>query len=462
MSSKRSSLSSDHKAVETRALEATQDGTPVNFHVEVLSGPQKGEVHPVASDRPFIVGTSPEASLILSDDTVSRRHLALASAGGKVRARDLDSTNGSFHQGAQFAELELPIGAVIRVGQTELRLLANDDAVSILPSDATSFGGLLGRSLEMRRVFAVLERASLTDTTVLVTGETGTGKEVVAESLHKVSKRAGGPFVVVDCSSIPSQLIESELFGHVRGAFTSAASDRLGAFREADGGTIFLDELGELPVELQPRLLRVLETRTVKPVGSNKAIPVDVRVVAATNRNLEDMVRERRFRSDLYFRLAVIRVALPALRDRREDIPMLARHFAAQLAGKDQPMQINRQTMSALISQPWPGNVRELRNVIQQAATLSSETLTLVIALSSHHTTQNTIGFEPYFDTPYKEARKDIMKAFELAYVKHRISECGGNLSQAARQMGLHRNMVRRILNREEDDDAPSLEESAD
>ncbi len=449
-------MSQDREPLETRVLESSLGGAEVSLRVEILSGPQKGQFHPVASDRPFIVGTSPEASLSLDDDTVSRLHLELARTEGKVRARDLGSTNGSFHEGAQFTELELPVGAVIRVGQTELRVIADAEDVSFPPSDAHRFGGLLGRSLEMRRVFAVLERAAQTDATVLITGETGTGKEVVAESLHQASRRAEGPLVVVDCSSIPAQLIESELFGHVRGAFTSAIADRQGAFRDAHGGTIFLDELGELPVELQPRLLRVLETRSVKPVGSNTPVEVDVRVVAATNRNLEAMVRERRFRSDLYFRLAVIRVALPPLRDRRDDIPLLARHFAAQLSSPDRALTIRPQMMAALISHHWPGNVRELRNVIHQAVSLSSESLSLALALSAERPTEPTegwLGFEPYFDLPFREARKGATLAFELAYVKHRIAACQGNLSQAAREMGLHRNMVRRILNRERDGD---------
>ncbi|MEM7676037.1 MAG: sigma 54-interacting transcriptional regulator, partial [Myxococcota bacterium] len=203
---------------ETRVLEGTLDGAQVSLQVEVLSGPEKGQLHPVYSDRPFIIGTSAEASLVLTDDTVSRLHLELVRVGAKVRARDLKSTNGSFHQSAQFTELELPVGSIVRVGQTELRFLAKDDEASIPLSDENKFGDLLGRSIEMRKVFALLERASQTDATVLVTGETGTGKEVVAESLHKMSKRAEGPFVVVDCSAMPSQLIESELFGHLKGA----------------------------------------------------------------------------------------------------------------------------------------------------------------------------------------------------------------------------------------------------
>lgn len=435
---------------ETRALDAHDDPRAQGLFVEVLSGPERGRIQEAPCNRPFVVGTHPEASLVLTDDTVSRMHLELVSLGPRILARDLGSTNGCVHEGAQFTELEVPLGAVIRIGETELRLRAEADAVSLPPSEAECFGALRGRSLRMRQVFALLERASRSDVTVLVTGETGTGKEVVAQSLHSASPRAHRPLVVVDCSAMPAQLIESELFGHVQGAFTGAVSDRLGAFREADGGTVFLDELGELPVELQPRLLRVLETRTVKPIGSNEAIPVDVRVVAATNRNLEDMVRSRRFRSDLFFRLAVIRVPLPALRDRREDIPLLARFFADKYAPEERPLRIRPQTMAALISNPWPGNVRELRNVIEQAATLSSRNLSLVADLARNQAGEPEIplGFEPYFDLPFKEARQNASYAFEKAYAERRIYDCGGNLTQAAREMGLHRNMVRRILNR--------------
>lgn len=439
---------------ETRILESSLDGAEVGLRVEVLSGPRKGELHDIPRDRPFIIGSSPEASLPLEDDTVSRFHLELVSGELSVRARDLGSTNGSFHQDARFRELELFPGAALRVGQTELRIRADAEQASLPPSEATAFGGMLGRSLEMRRVFALLERAAQTDATVLVTGETGTGKEVVAEVLHQASRRRDKPLVVVDCSAIPAPLVESELFGHVRGAYTHAVSDRLGAFREADGGTVFLDELGELPLELQPRLLRVLETQTVKPVGSNTYHPVDVRIVAATNRNLVEMVRQRRFRSDLYFRLAVIRVSLPPLRDRREDIPLLARHFARALSPSGRTLTIRPEAMAALISHDWPGNVRELRNVLQQAVSLSAESLSLALELSGGRAAGEPgafgmLGFEPFFDLPFREARKEATAAFELAYVKHRIARADGNLSAAARDMGLHRNMVRRILNRE-------------
>ena len=253
---------------------------------------------------------------------------------------------------------------------------------------------------------------------------------------------------------MPAQLIRIRVVWSRARRVYGAITDRRGAFREAEGGTVFLDELGELPVELQPRLLRVLESRTVKPVGANEPVPIDVRVVAATNRNLDDMVRERRFRSDLFFRLAVIRVTLPALRDRRQDIPMLVRHFADQFALEGRPLNIRPQTMAALISHSWPGNVRELRNVVQQAVSMSSESLSLVVALSSADSgPPPMLGFEPYFDLSFREARKGAMHAFELATSSDESPSVAAILSQAAREMGLHRNMVRRILNRADDSD---------
>ncbi len=435
----------------TTVLESSLDGAEAGLLVEVLGGPATGRAYPIPSDRPFIVGSSPEASLPIDDDTVSRLHLELRSHGRWVRARDLGSTNGSFHEESRFRELDLYPGAVFRVGRTELRLLAASEPSPLPPSESTAFGAMLGRSVAMRRVFAVLERAARTDATVLVTGETGTGKEVVAESLHQASFRRDRKLVVVDCSAIPANLIESELFGHVRGAFTHAESDRLGAFREADGGTIFLDELGELPLELQPRLLRVLETQRVKPVGSDQQHPIDVRVVAATHRDLEGLIRERKFRSDLYFRLAVVRVHIPPLRERRADIPLLARHFAETLSPEGRPLRLNPDSMAALIAHAWPGNVRELRNVIQQAVALRSERLSLArsLAFAPAEGEPVALGFEPFYDLAFREARQAATAAFELAYVKERIQRANGNMSEAAREMGLHRNMVRRILNRE-------------
>jgi transcriptional regulator with GAF, ATPase, and Fis domain len=461
----------------TQVLANTVQGAQGVLLIRILTGPMRGNEAIILGSQPFIIGSSFDATLRLPDPSVSRRHIELTNIGGRVRAKDLASTNGSFFEGSRFSELDLGPGAVIKIGETELQLIAPERSDPILPSEEESFGPLLGKSRKMREVFAVLERAAKNEATVLVTGETGTGKEVVAEAIHRESARREKPFVVVDCASIPANLIESELFGHVKGAYTNAVSDRAGAFETANGGTIFLDEIGEMPAALQPRLLRALETRTIKRVGANEFRPVDVRVIAATNRNLEEEVRESRFRVDLYFRLAVIRVGLPPLRSRRDDVPMLAQHFLDELpprAGGPR-LELSPEILGALSSYDWPGNVRELRNVIQQAASLSSEGLSLALRLRAttpqigsstepeveafdasaskggfHRELQvgDDASFAPFLDLPYKEARRLALEAFELVYARHVVKTAGGNVSKAAEAAQVHRNVLHRILAR--------------
>ena len=431
--------------------------------IRILSGTLKGNEAIILGHEPFIIGTDFSVTLRLPDPSVSRRHIELVNCGGYVRATDLDSTNGSYYEGNRFKSLELGPGSVFKLGETELQLVAPEKNDPIPPSEETSFGRLLGKSRKMREVFAVLERAARTEATVLIAGETGTGKEVVAEAIHEASERKAAPFVVVDCASIPSNLIESELFGHVKGAYTNAMTDRTGAFEQADGGTIFLDELGELPPALQPRLLRVLETRRIKRVGANDFRPVNVRVIAATNRSLEDEVRAKRFRSDLYFRLAVIRVNLPPLRDRREDVPVLAKAFLHRHNERnDGSLSLTPEIVAALTSYDWPGNVRELRNVIDQAASLSSEGLSLALQLkakrkatSLRHRNDGASGIivGGFFGLPYKEARKQALEAFEIAYAQHVVELAGGNITKAAEQAQIHRNVLHRILARAKEEE---------
>ncbi len=421
--------------------------------VRILSGSLKGSEAILLGQEPFVIGSGFDATLRLPDPAVSRRHLELINKNGVVAARDLGSTNGSYFEGTRFESLSLSPGAVFRIGETELQLVAPQKSDPMPPAEETAFGSLLGKSRKMREIFAILKRAAKSDATVLITGETGTGKEVVAESIHAGSRRAEHPFVVVDCASIPANLIESELFGHVKGAFTNANSDRMGAFEAADGGTIFLDELGELPAALQPKLLRVLETKRIKRVGANDFQPVDVRVVAATNRALEEEVRQKRFRSDLYFRLAVIRVNLPALRQRREDIPLLAQAFLDKLGRPD--LALGADVIAALSSYDWPGNIRELRNVIEQAASLSSEGLSLALRLKAKPQPAIRTGPEAsgvlvggFFHLPFKDAKKQAMIAFETAYANYVVELAAGNISKAAELAQVHRNVLHRILAR--------------
>jgi DNA-binding NtrC family response regulator len=320
------------------------------------------------------IGTLAENDLVLSDPAVSRRHAVVEEMASGWLLKDLGSTNGTFLGNVRVKEGFLEPGALIRLGNTELTFSRVEERIETPESSAERFGGLIGGSLPMRQVFGILERVAPTDVTVLLLGETGTGKELAARAVHEHSRRAGRPFIVFDCGAVPPNLIESELFGHEKGAFTDAVKDRPGAFELADGGTLFLDEIGELDLQLQPKLLRALDRREVKRVGAGQAVAVDARVVAATNRDLEAEVKEGRFREDLYYRLSAVSVFLPPLRKRRDDIGPIAVRLLSAIA-KETVRKIDGiapEAVEVLRSQPWPGNVRELRNVLVRAAALSS------------------------------------------------------------------------------------------
>src|SRR5262249_53739370 len=289
---------------------------------------------------------------------------------------DLESRNGTEINGAPIFRAQLLRGTVISIGRTQIRYEVGKDLVDVPLSANERFGLMVGRSTLMRAAFAVLERAAPTDATILLEGETGTGKEAAAESIHMNSARRDGAFIVVDCGAIPGTLLESELFGHERGAFTGAASLRQGAFEAARGGTLFLDEIGELPADLQPKLLRALERREVKRVGSNRYEPIDLRIVAASNRLLPAEVNARRFRSDLYYRLAVVVVHLPPLRERPEDLPLIVDALLEGLGATDEKEVAALRTpefISELARHRWPGNTRELRNYLERCLALQQQ-----------------------------------------------------------------------------------------
>ncbi len=335
-----------------------------SYRVEVIAGPNNGQTFPLAG--PLVVGSAEEAGIALSDGTVSRYHLELTPRGDGVHVRDLGSTNGTYVAGVRVQDALVEDEVTLTVGTTRLRVRFLEEDLGA-PVARASFGAALGDSPAMRQLFGMLARIAPTQSTVVLLGETGTGKEVLARAIHDTSLRAAGPFVVFDCASVAPSLIESELFGHVRGAFTGAISDRQGAFLRAHGGTLFLDEIGELPLELQPRLLRVLEDGLVRRVGDDKSRSVDVRIVAATHRDLEKEVESGRFRRDLFFRLAVAPVMVPPLRDRTEDIGLLASHFWRSANPEVGPPA---RLLALLARQRFPGNVRELRNVIERAVAL--------------------------------------------------------------------------------------------
>ena len=318
------------------------------------------------------IGTLPESDLALTDPTVSRRHAEVEERADGWVLRDHESTNGTFLDDVRVREAYLSPGSRIRLGHTEMTFSPLEERIEFPQSEADRFGGLIGSSPPLREVYAILERIAPTDVTILLEGETGTGKELAARAIHGRSRRAGGPFVVVDCGAVAANLIESELFGHEKGAFTDAVKARQGAFELADNGTIFLDEIGELSLDLQPKLLRALDQRETKRVGADKPVRVNVRVISATNRDLEKEVKAGRFREDLFYRLSVVRVSLPPLRKRKEDIGMLASHLLAAVSpevGK-QIAGLSPEALAALSAYSWPGNVRELRNVLGRAAAL--------------------------------------------------------------------------------------------
>src|SRR5215472_14628969 len=345
----------------------TQHGSLLRLravNLEVKSGTDVGRR--VRIDRPmFIIGTGETADLRLTDQTVSREHLRVSLLPNGIHLVDEGSTNGSWIGGVRIADVILTQDTALDLGTTAIALRIESGPLDLPISDNAAFGTAIGVSAAMRHLFAVLERASASDVTVLLEGESGVGKEVLARGVHEKSARTTGPFVAVDCGAIPSGLIEAELFGHEKGAYTGATEARKGVFEQADGGTLFLDEIGELPLDLQPKLLRVLEQREVRPLGTAVSRPVNVRVIAATNKRLAEAAHKNEFRRDLFYRLAVARVTVPPLRDRPEDIVPLAKAFL-RVALNDPGAELPVDLGAMLTSYRWPGNVRELRNVIDR------------------------------------------------------------------------------------------------
>jgi DNA-binding NtrC family response regulator len=412
----------------------------------VIDGPASGRSVPLGPAA-LVVGSAPGAGLQLDDSTVSRTHATIEAGPGGFVVTDHGSTNGTHYEGCRVTQVVVGPGSVLRVGRTSLLIRPDDTPEAIDPSPRTQFGQLVGHSAAMRRVFAVLEQVAPTDSTILVEGETGTGKELVASAVHEASARRAGPFVVFDCGAVPRDLAESELFGHVRGAFTGAASDRPGAFVRADGGTIFLDELGALPVDLQPKLLRALESRAMKAVGSDTPRRVDVRVIAATNADAEADVRAGRLRADLFYRLSVVHVRVPPLRRRHDDIVPIVRHLLARLGGD--PGEIAGPNVDRLLAHSWPGNVRELRNVIERGVALAGGRPAPFGALRL----QVGVAADPdelrvHTEAPYAEAKERLLEAFERRYLDDLLGRCEGNISLAARVSGLDRKHLKKLLRR--------------
>ncbi len=435
--------------------------TLYRYHLHVTDSTGETTTHSF-DGRVCTVGTHPDNHLCLDDPEVSRQHCQIEVEADGYRLRDLNSKNGCYLGALRLGEIYLENGTTWRIGRHEIRFEPTDETVDIRLSRKSHFSGLIGGSTAMREVFGVLERVAPTEATVLIEGESGTGKELAARAIHERSKRKDGPFVVFDCSAVAKDLLESELFGHVKGAFTGAHAERKGAFELADGGTLFLDELGELSLDLQPKLLRALESHTIRRVGDSRTIDCNTRILAATNRNLKREVEAGHFREDLYYRLAVIQLALPPLRKRVEDIPLLVEHFLGELGERsDGQLQVSFSTMEKLKKHRWPGNVRELRNFVERAAVLSEdgrvETRFLKLGRPRTETgAQTEEGGGGMLDgiaqgaiadeMPFKDAKGRLVEAFEKAYWSALLERSGGNVSQAARLAGVHRKSVEYIM----------------
>jgi DNA-binding NtrC family response regulator len=433
-----------------------EGSSPVALKLVVLAGPEAGTEVPIGAAAE--IGADSTCQIVLTDAAVSRKHVRVAIDAGRIVVTDLGSRNGTFVGEARIKEAEVGVGTVLRLGKSLIAIQPRWRIQEVPPSTARAFGDLYGESLAMREIFAILERVVRSDITVLVEGESGTGKELVARSIHKASARAKAPYVVFDCSAVPAQLAESELFGHKKGAFSGATTDRAGAFQSAHGGTICLDELGELPLELQPKLLRAIENQEVRPVGDDAPRKLDVRVIASTNRDLHAEVQCGRFRADLLYRLEVVKVRMPPLRARPDDLPGLVARLLTGLVAEGDP--IEGENLKKLSSYAWPGNVRELRNTLARATALAQSAdgspprfRDLVFNLGPASSAPVTIGFEfpgVAEEVPYKDAKAQLVESFERAYVGALRKRYPGNVQKAATAAGLSRKHLYDLLKRVE------------
>ncbi|AWV90318.1 sigma 54-dependent Fis family transcriptional regulator [Bradymonas sediminis] len=458
------------------------DGHPATLHLRkthLVVNPGSDNERTYSFDQDIItIGATAACDVFLDDETVSRKHCRIIQDGPDVRVVDLQSTNGTWVEGVRVAEAYLEPDILLGVGNCIIRFNPVDEQLPITPTVAERLGDIVGKSVKMREIFGIIEKIAPTGASVIIEGETGTGKEVVARTLHKLSTRADAPFVVLDCGAVPENLIESELFGHEKGSFTGAVMSRKGLFEMAEGGTIFLDELGELALDLQPKLLRVLEQREVRRVGSNKPIPVNVRVVAATNRTLAEEVEAGRFREDLFYRLSVVRLNLPPLRERIEDVELLIHHFFRKLAfNRDAQDQLKLDTiapdaLSALHAYHWPGNVRELVNTIERACSFArTNTVTLADLpgyISGHDApydlkmpasqAQERAQFDDVprpadlNEMPFKRAKEEWVASFEKDYISTLLARHSGNISSASREADIDRKYFRKLMYKHEID----------
>jgi transcriptional regulator with GAF, ATPase, and Fis domain len=444
---------------QTQLLEIEETKDVVSLRkcqLRVLSGPDEKKKFDL-NRKSTRIGKKEDNDVMLMDNTVSRHHVEIEQTADSYLLKDMNSTNGTYINGLKVKEAYLSPGDVIKIGSSEIEFVAFDEKVRIEPSPHTEFGELVGKSRKMRQIFGLLEKVSTSLATIVIEGETGTGKELVARAIHQASPRKDKPFVVFDCSAVAPTLIESELFGHEKGAFTGAIKQRKGAFEAAYGGTIFLDEIGELTLDLQPKLLRALEQREIKRVGSNENVDLDVRVVCATNRDLRREVDEGRFREDLYYRLSVVKVHLPPLRERPEDVPLIIKKFLENGRfnrlpdGRLKVTRVEDDALKMLQRYQWPGNVRELANVIERVASMadgdniSASSLSFVFQ-EIEQMVEPTEKMKIDTSLPFKEAKQKIVEIFERDYLDELLRRNNYNVSRASREAKIDRKHLRNLL----------------
>jgi DNA-binding NtrC family response regulator len=422
----------------TWALSSRRSRSLGRYRLVVTAGSDKGLARDLDRDE-LKIGKGADADIVLTDPTVSRYHCLIVASPLGPLVRDVGSRNGVRIDGNWIQSAYLRAGALVRLGDTAfvLELLdaeGSGDGVSLPTSP-------LGQSAPMQRIMALVPRLANSEATLLIEGETGTGKTLLARLIHKESPRHNTPFVIIDCGAIPSALVESELFGHERGAFTGASSMRVGAFEAADGGTILLDEIGELPLEMQPKLLRAIEQRVVRRVGSNADREINVRIIAATNRDLEQEVRQGKFRSDLYYRLAGVRIVVPPLRERPEDIPGLIANFLREFRGGEH-VEPPKVMLDTFLRQSWPGNVRELKNAVERALLLGD-----VAALDAALSAPVAAPFSALEQgLPFRAAKEKAIDSWERHYLENLLQQADGNISRASRMAQTDRTYLRDLL----------------
>lgn len=425
------------------------------FELRVVDGPDRGLCFEVTDDHPgrLLIGKSQACDLRLTDPAVSRRHASVEIVDGHLRLQDLSSTNGTFVGDLVAESVRLRGGERLRLGYSTLEVKAGELRPGPELASVDRFGLTLGGSAVMRRLYPLCERLAQTDIAVVIEGETGTGKEQLAESLHLRSPRSGGPFVVFDCTAVSANLIESELFGHAKGAFTGSVRRHRGVFERADGGTLLIDEIGDLPLELQPKLLRAIERQSITPIGDPHSITVNVRVLSATRRDLDREVQLGRFRDDLFHRIAVARIELPPLRERKGDVALLARHFWEQLGGR--PEAFPALALRKWNDDAWPGNVRELRNAITRHHALGDLDAAIPDAVLDP---PSSTGHDPTSgdwltallarDLTYADARQRVMQVFERKFVDRLMDAYQDDTSRAAVAAGIGRRHFQRLIAR--------------